>query len=122
MNEVKISTKIVEGRKARLSMKINTEDLGVNWKQGDIIRIFSNKTEGILTLKRVGVKSKKTVAHKLTKTGGGSFSNDLGLYINHGARRFKNHFTSVNSINAACRFVDDAKTKLEIHLPKEIYA
>lgn len=122
MNEIKLSTKVEEGKKSRLSMKMNTKDLGVNWESGDIIRVFTNKKDGTLTLKRVEKKSKKTIAHTLTKTGGGNFSNDLGLYISHGVRRFKKDFSKVDSISAACRFMDTAKTKLEIYIPKEIYA
>lgn len=122
MNEIKLSTKVAEGQTSRLSMKMNTKDLGVNWEAGDIIRVFTNKKEGTLTLKRVEKKSKKTIAHTLTKTGGGSFGNDLGLYISHGVRRFKKDFNKVDSISAACRFVDAAKTKLEIYIPKEMYA
>ncbi len=122
MNEIKMSTKVAEGKTSRLSMKINVDDLGVNWKAGDIIRVFSGKTDGTLILKRVGKKSNKTIAHTLTKTGGGSFSNDLGLYISYGNRRFKKDFKKVDSINAACRFIDTAKTKLEVYMPKEIYA
>ena len=40
MNEIKMSTKVAEGKTSRLSMKINVDDLGVNWKAGDIIRVF----------------------------------------------------------------------------------
>lgn len=121
MNEIKLSTKVAEGQKSRLSMKMNTQDLGVNWQEGDIIRVLANKKDNILTLKRVGKKSTKTISHTLTKTGGGDFSNDLGLYMSYGARRFKKQFAKVDSINAACRFIDKAKTKLEIYMPKEIY-
>lgn len=122
MNEIKLSTKVAEGQTSRLSMKMNTEDLGINWKEGDIIRVFASKKDNTLVLKRVGKKAKKTIAHTLTKTGGGNFGNDLGLYISHGVRRFKKEFAKVDSISAACRFVDKAKTKLEIYMPKEIYA
>lgn len=121
MNEIKLSTKVAEGQTARLSMKMNTEDLGVNWQAGDIIRVFTNKKDGTLMLKKVEKKSKKTIAHTLTKTGGGNFSNDLGLFINHGKRRFKNEFAKVDSVSAACRFIDKAKTKLEVYIPKELY-
>ena len=122
MNEVKISTKVAEGQKSRISMKMNTQDLGVNWQAGDIIRVFANKGDGTLILKPVNKKSKKTIAHTLTKTGGGSFGNDLGLYLSHGARRFKKDFAKVDSVSAACRFLDAAKTKLQVYIPKEIYA
>lgn len=123
MNEIKLSTKVAEdGQKGRLSMKMNTQDLGVNWQEGDIIRIFANKREGTLTIKRVGTKSKKTIAHTLTKTGGGSFGNDLGIYMSHGVRRFKKEFAKVDSVSAACRFIDEDKNKLEIYMPKEIFA
>jgi hypothetical protein len=122
MNEIKLSTKVAEGKTSRLSMKINTQDLGINWLEGDIIRVVASKKENTLTLKRVGKKAKKTIAHTLTKTGGGNFGNDLGLYISYGNRRFKKEFAKVDSISAACRFVDKAKTKIEIYMPKEIYA
>ena len=72
-------------------------------------------------LKRVGKKSSKTVAHKLTKTGGGKFSNNVGIYLSHGKRRFKDEFAKVDSISAACRFMDAAKTKLEVYMPKELF-
>ena len=119
MNEIKMSTNIREGRKPYLAMKMNVEDLGVDWSQGDVIRVLANKKANMLTLKRVNVKSAKTIAHRLTKTGGGNFSNDLGIYMSHGARRFQGEFADVQSVSAACRKV--GPDRIEVHVPRELF-
>lgn len=121
MNEVKLSTKVKDGQTPRLTIKMNMKELGLPWQSSDIIRVMSYKNDGTVVLKRVGTKAKKTVAHTLTKTGGGSFEHDLGIFITHKPRRFEGQFKAATSVNAGVRFLDENKTMLEIYIPKEIY-
>lgn len=122
MNQIKLSTKIQEGRNARLSVKLNMESLGLDWKASDVVRVFSYKEDGAIVLKRIPQKTPKAICHTLTKTGGGNFTNDVGVFINHRHTRFKADFAPVNSINARYRFLDAEKTMLKIYMPKEIFA
>jgi hypothetical protein len=119
MNEVKLSTNLSSN--ARLAIKLNVKELGVNWSASDIIRVISHKSDGTIILKKVNKKVKKTVSHTLTKTGGGDFSHDLGLYVKHTNRRFEKAFKPATSVNAGARFLDQNKTTLEVYMPKEIY-
>lgn len=120
MNEIKLSTK-VDKSVNRLAIKMNTEDLGVKWNKGDIIRVMTYKDNNTIVLKKVGKKALKTIAHTLTVTGSGKFNHNLGLYVKHKSQRFKKDFKKVDSINAACRFLDKAKTQLEIYMPNEMF-
>ena len=122
MNEVKLSTKLEAGRKDRLAIRINTEGLGFDWKAGDIIRVITSKKENKLVLKKVGKKINKTISYTLTKGGGGSCENELGIYVTHRARRFKSKFSEMNSVNAACRVSNKKLQHLEVHMPSEAFA
>lgn len=121
MNEVKLSTQIQAGRNPRLSIKLNTKELGINWQSQDIIRVMSYKEDGTLILKRVGKKASKTVAHTLTKTGGGSFDHDLGIFVSHRPTRFRGDFKQVSSVSAGVRFIDSAKTMLQVFIPRDVF-
>lgn len=121
MNEIKLSTKVQEGKKSRLAIQMNMKELGINWKQQDIIRVMSYKEDGTLILKKVGTKAKKTVSHTLTKTGGGQFNHDLGIFVSHNNRRFQKEFKAASSVNAGVRFLNEQKTMLQVYIPKEIY-
>jgi hypothetical protein len=120
MNEVKLSTNVGNSA-SRLAIKLDVEALGVNWVQSDIIRVISHKKDGTLILKRVGTKAKKTVSHMLTSTGGGSFSHNLGIFMSYKPRRFRNKFKDAASVNVGARFIDEAKTLLQIFLPRDIF-
>lgn len=120
MNEVTLSTQVKNG-KARLSIKLNVEELGLAWQASDIIRVMSYKEDGTLVLKKVGKKSAKTVAHTLTKTGGGDFSHDLGVFVSYRPTRFRNEFKSAQSVAAGARFIDSAKTLLQVYMPRDIF-
>lgn len=122
MNEVKVSTQSKESGKSRLSIKMDMDGLGLDWQKNDIIRVMSYKDTNSIVLKRVGKKAKKTIAHKLTSTGRGAFSHDLGLYVSHKLSRFKGEFVKSHSVTAAARFLDKDKTMLQIYLPNEIFA
>jgi hypothetical protein len=121
MNEVKLSTQIQPGQTPRLSIKLNVKELGLSWKEHDIIRVLSYKKDGTIVLKKVGVKAKKTVAHTLTKTGSGTFKHELGIYVSHKVKRFRNEFKPAMSISAGVRFIDDKKTLLQIFMPRDIF-
>lgn len=120
MNEVKLSTRVTE-KMSRLAIKLNLKELGVGWSKNDVIRIISHKEDGTLILKRVGTKAKKTVAHTLTSTGSGTFSHDVGLYMSYKPRRFRNKFKEASSVTAGVRFIDEAKTLLQVFLPRDIF-
>lgn len=120
MNEIILSTQVSEGRKSRLSIKLDVASLGVDWNAKDIIRVRSYKKDGSIILSRVNVKAAKTVAYALTKTGGGSFSHDLGLYVAHKPKRFQK-LKAVTNVSAAARFIDKEKKLLQVFLPKEIF-
>lgn len=122
MNAIKLSTQIQTGRSNRLSVKLNPQALGLPWKAQDVIRVLSYRDDGAIILKRVANKSPKTIAHKLTKTGGGSFDNDLGLFITHRPNRFAGDFTAVSSMPVRYRMVGKNKSMIKIYLPQEIFA
>lgn len=122
MNEIKLSTQVSEGKNARLAIKIDVESLGVDWKESDIIRVRSYKKNGSLILSKVGTKAKKTVAYGLTKTGGGAFSHDLGIYVNHKKTRFAKEFQPSKTVAAGARFVGGNNKQVEVFLPREIFA
>ena len=122
MNAIKISTQIQEGRSNRLSVKLNTQALGLPWQAQDVIRVVSYRDDGAIILKRVANKSPKTIAHKLTKTGGGAFGNDLGLFITHRPTRFAGDFASVSSLPVRHRMVGKNKSMVKIYLPNELFA
>lgn len=119
MNEVKLSTQVKE-KSSRLVVQLDMEALGLSWSEKDTVRVMAYKKDGILTIKKVAKKIKKTICHGLTKTGSGT--ERLGLYISHKPRRFKKDFKQVSGVSAAVRFLNKEKTALEIYLPKEIYA
>ena len=121
MNEITLSTQMSAGRAPRLSVKMNTKALGVNWAANDIIRVMSYKEDGTIILKRVGKKVDKTVSYGLTKTGGGNFAHSLGLFITHRKTRFKKPFQAASNISAGARFLDEQKTMLQVYLPREIF-
>lgn len=121
MNEVKVSTQSKSKGSARISIKMNMEKLGVDWKASDIIRVMSYKDDNSIILKKVGKKVSKTVSHTLTKTGGGNFGHNLGLFVTHKPTRFSKDFKTTNSVTAASRFLDEKKTMLQVYLPKEIF-
>lgn len=122
MNEIMLSTQVAEGRTSRLSIKLDVKSLGLDWSEQDIIRVRSYKKDGSMVLCRVGKKVSKTVTYQLTKTGGGSFSHDLGLYVAHRPTRFSGKLKSANNVSAAARFIDKDKKYLQVFLPKEIFA
>lgn len=118
MNEIKMSTQIKENQKNRLAIKFDTDSMGLNWKRGDILRVISNKKENSLILKKVSVKSSKKICHKITSTSGGE-NPYLGIYIQYGARRFKQAFDKMNSIVPDFRLI--SSSEVEIHMPKEVF-
>ncbi len=121
MNEIKLATKVTEGRASRLAIQMNMKDLDLPWEKNDIIRVMSYKEDGTLLLKRVGKKSQKTVAHTLTKTGGGAYEHDLGIFVAHKPTRFRAAFKPSTTVSAAARFLDKKQNILQIFIPKEIY-
>ena len=122
MNEITLSTQKSPGRSDRLSVKLNVEALGLDWKSSDIIRVMSYKKDGTLILKRVGKKVAKTVSYALTKTGGGDFAHSLGIYITHSQKRFRGAFKPATKISAGARFLDEGKTMLQVYMPRDIFA
>ncbi|MDQ1326211.1 MAG: hypothetical protein QG564_1336 [Campylobacterota bacterium] len=120
MNEVTLSTN-VKNDSPRLAIKMDVTKLGVQWGINDVIRVMSYKKDGTLILKRVGTKSAKTVAHKLTKTGGGDFDHSLGIYVSYKPTRFRNKFKSASSVSAGARFIDAGKNMLQVFLPRDIF-
>lgn len=122
MNEIMLSTQVAEGRTSRLSIKMDVKSLGVDWAETDIIRVRSYKKDGSMILCRANKKVAKTVSYQLTKTGGGAFSHDLGIYVSHRPRRFSGKLAAVNNVSAAARFIDKNKKYLQVFLPKEIFA
>ena len=122
MNEITLSTQIAQGRAPRLSVKLDTAALGLDWEATDIIRVMSYKEDGTLILKRVGKKVAKTVSYALTKTGGGQFAHSLGLYISHRPTRFSKMFKPANNISAGARFIDAQKTMLQVYIPRDVFA
>lgn len=121
MNEITLSTRVKDGQTSRLSIKMNMESLGLPWKASDIIRVMSYKEDGSIILKRVGTKSSKTVAHTLTKTGGGQFEHDLGIFMNYKPTRFRKAFKEAKSVTTGARFLDEKKTKLQVYIPRELF-
>ena len=121
MNEITLSTQTALGRAPRLSVKLDTQALGLDWRETDIIRVMSYKQDGTLILKRVGKKVAKTVSYALTKTGGGTFAHCLGLYVTHRPTRFRNEFKPATTVSAGARFIDEAQTMLQVFLPRDIF-
>ena len=122
MNEITLSTQTSPGRSDRLSVKLDVQALGLDWKSSDIIRVMSYKKDGTLILKRVGKKVAKTVSYALTKTGGGDFAHSLGLYITHRPNRFRGAFKPATTVSAGARFVDKGQTMLQVFMPRDIFA
>ena len=121
MNEITLSTQIAQGRAARLSVKLDTKALGLDWNENDIIRVMSYKKDGTIVLKRVGKKVAKTVCHTLTKTGGGNFAHGLGIFISHRPKRFRNNFKAATTVSAGARFIDANNTLLQVFIPRDIF-
>jgi bifunctional DNA-binding transcriptional regulator/antitoxin component of YhaV-PrlF toxin-antitoxin module len=118
MNEVKMSTQIQEGQKNRLAIKFDIHSMGLNWQRGDILRVISHKKENRLILKKVSAKSFKKICHKITSTSGGE-NPYLGIYIQYGARRFKQAFDKMNSVVPAFRLI--SPSEVEIYMPEEAF-
>lgn len=121
MNEIKLQTQVSEGRNSRLSIKIDVKSLGVDWSANDVIRVRSYKEDGTLILSRVGKKAAKTVAYSLTKTGGGQFAHDLGIYVGHRPTRFSRPLKAGASVATGARFIDKEKKMLQVFLPRDIF-
>lgn len=120
MNEIKLSTQTKNNSEhARLVAKINLEKLETGWGKDDIIRVISNRTSNTLILQKVSKKHTKQVAYKMTSTGSGEFSHDVGLYINYTKHRFSSPLAAKSSVNAAVRKLDG--NRIEVYLPNELF-
>ena len=113
-----MSTQIQENQKNRIAIKFDIQSIGLNWKQGDILRVISHKKENRILLQKVGVKSDKKICHKITTTSGGE-NPYVGIYVQYGARRFKHGFDKISSVVPAFRRISDSE--LEIHMPEEAF-
>lgn len=121
MNEIKLSTQVKKNSQhARLVAKLDLEKLDTGWDKNDTIRVISNRTKNTLILQKVSKKHSKQVAYKMTSTGSGEFSHDVGLYIGYTSHRFSAPLATQQSINAAVRKLDG--NRLEVYLPQELFA
>ncbi len=113
-----MSTQIQESQKNRIAIKFDIQSIGLDWQRGDILRVISHKKENRLILKKVGVKSEKKICHKITTTSGGE-NPYSGIYVQYGARRFKEVFEKMSSIVPAFRRISNSE--LEIYMPDEAF-
>lgn len=118
MNEVKVSTQLKGPKQQQLALKFDFQQMGLDWSVSDTLRVRCFKKENKIVLEKVANKYSKQIAYNITSAGSGCSTHDKSIYIAQKNTRFA-RLSKVNGVGVAARLVGN---KLEIHLPKEIFA